>query len=414
MSRVLTSPQAPAGRRFTFDDQGSNSETDVIVEDVNLVAGGIPLPAVTHMVFVSALWGSDTTGDGSETKPYATIAHAQSTITTASITQVWSIILFPGDYPEDPVHLMAFTRIVGWDPSSYQNAEFVFNERPAILDGMIDLGPSFSQANSLAVVTNVSCRGMITLDYVTAAHPTAHCAFKNCNVVETNLYGVNNGSLFNRTEFYECQAEGDFVVIGGRVNWYNTSGPRPLQHLIVEPAALRPVTFEAVGGAWSGDVTASQNAVEELCQLNLYGFSVGPVAIIGTATATPRVNADFGATPETPTLTGAGAQLTSQMRVFKQLSVPSGVTIAALATTDIAVALPTELGANSIESLCCMSSLILAAWRNMIVTHKLAVTFAYVNALGVNEVHVLICSVDAAPFNTPGGLAFNFWCWRPS
>jgi hypothetical protein len=71
----------------------------------------VGLSPITHNVYVSVA-GNDTTGNGSAILPYLTIAHAFSTITTASASQFYNVIIGPGIWTET-VTIKAFCGIMG-------------------------------------------------------------------------------------------------------------------------------------------------------------------------------------------------------------------------------------------------------------------------------------------------------------
>lgn len=79
---------------------------------LNFPGGGItPLPIFTQMVYVNQ-GGNDTTGNGSILEPYATVLKALSSITDASTTKVYNIIVGPGNY-NDNLSLKANVNISG-------------------------------------------------------------------------------------------------------------------------------------------------------------------------------------------------------------------------------------------------------------------------------------------------------------
>lgn len=73
----------------------SSTANTLVLRDAN---GNFRIP-LTNIVYV-ATNGSDSTGNGSVTAPYATISFAFSQITTASITNPYAIYLFGGNYSD--------------------------------------------------------------------------------------------------------------------------------------------------------------------------------------------------------------------------------------------------------------------------------------------------------------------------
>jgi hypothetical protein len=71
------------------------------------------IPSASKMIYVSAVNGSDSTGNGSNYAPYATIAYALTQITTASSTSPYCIFLDGGTYSESSLVLKPNVSIMG-------------------------------------------------------------------------------------------------------------------------------------------------------------------------------------------------------------------------------------------------------------------------------------------------------------
>lgn len=408
MSKVLTSPQMPAGRRITVDDQGSNSEVDVIVEELSGGGGGPPAPAISHMIFVSAVFGSDTLGDGTMGNPFATIAKANTTVTGATIADQWCVMIFPGEYVEN-VLLLPFVRLVGWDPSAFE-----FNSYPVRLNGIVGIGTDWAAASATASITNLLIDGELTLDYVVATSTDGSVSLTNvCITAAVTL----NHQVDNVTEFHHCILDGsaDTIVTGGLTQWFNTVGQNPNLHLIVLAGAGGPTFFNCFGGCWAGDVLANQNGVtDQLLQLQLDGFSTGQVSLQASDPAIPVILADYGATPENPALLGSTTvTLSPQMRVSKQLIIGSGAIIAAAGTTDVLIPLAGGVLENTnIEQMNCSCALVGADWLDFFTTQDLSISWVFRNNAGVNEIHCMIYTPGAG-FELAVSLPFNFWAYLP-
>jgi hypothetical protein len=374
--------------------------------------GGIPAPDTSHIIFVSPAvpngFGSDSTGDGTMSKPYATIAHAQSTITSASLYQMVDIVLFPGTYTEN-VEIMVFTRLVGWDASM---SDSVGN--PAIIDGTLVLVPGayWQDPQAVANVTNVTILGSVSLNYIDLVSNTGRFSFTNCTLSGYTflLQGVSN-----ITDFWNCWLNlgANFTQTGGVVNWFNTSSNTSYLQLTIEPAPGNDCVFHACGGGWAGPVLVTQNGLEtELCEVVLEGFSCGKITKAGTVTNQPTITAPWGCVPENVVMSGS-SRLDKQMRVFQQLTVPSDIAIGAAGTTDIVIPLAASiLGESNIASLVCICSMIGTLWHPVLIAQDASVTWVFEQTGGVNNIHCLIYTPGAG-FNTGAGLDFNFYAWRP-
>lgn len=64
-------------------------------------------------VYVDASFGSNSTGNGSILRPYATVVFAMGTITDATITKKYSIMIAPGTYTEGVLTLKPYIFLVG-------------------------------------------------------------------------------------------------------------------------------------------------------------------------------------------------------------------------------------------------------------------------------------------------------------
>lgn len=285
MTKVLSSPQSPIGRRFTFDDQGSNSETDVIVLDVSDAV--IPGPTTSHIIFVSSVYGNDTTNDGTMALPFATIAHAQLQVVAPSLAEPWDICLMPGTYEEDVV-LLAFSRLIGWDASKLTLISDA-RQGATFLNGGITVGSSFAADQSIANVTGVQVAGDITLDFAGASGPTGLVSFTSC-YLHGNVTTI--GDSTNETQFHETTfGAGDVSQLGGKMRWLNCNGIAHLAHLSILARAGGPTLFQASGGSWAGDLHVTQNGVTDqdvTCIVD--NFTVPSVSKTVAGAAVPSVD----------------------------------------------------------------------------------------------------------------------------
>lgn len=101
--------------------------------------------AASNMIYVSGLNGSDSTGIGSTTSPYATIAHALSAITTASATNPFCISLDGGYFSESGVVLKPNISIQG-------NGSFIDSSGSSV---PFTLDSTFITVSSNSFITNI-------------------------------------------------------------------------------------------------------------------------------------------------------------------------------------------------------------------------------------------------------------------
>lgn len=106
--------------------------TEVTPHDINLKVLG---PQTTEVVmdgyrdrnqyhetrYVSVNTGSDATGDGSQTKPWSSIAHALEQISDARLSRRYALLVASGAYAEGELFLKEFVHLYGgFDPASWQ------------------------------------------------------------------------------------------------------------------------------------------------------------------------------------------------------------------------------------------------------------------------------------------------------
>lgn len=397
-------PAAPGSVYTIYTEQGTLA---VIIGNPGGGGGAIPAPATSHMIFVSPLYGNDTTGDGTMNTPFATIAKAQSIVNTPTLADQWTIFLLAGAYNED-VALMNFTRLVGFDPTQFEG-----DANPARINGVMTLGASFVADVATAAVTSVDVVGDVTLDYVTNPSPLGQVSFTLSNLAENVVLTMG---ATNATEFHQCTIDGgDYTQLGGNVRFVNTSGMLAVLNMHIVGRLGTPTNFTAWGGGWQGPVFVDQNGVtDQDITVNLNGFQVGPVTVTASGAKNPTINAALGATPENPTLAGSAAvALSPGMRVTKQGIIPSGTVIAAAGTTAVTIPLTAGvLGATSIEAMNCSCELTGADWVDAFTTQKLAVSWVFVQNGTVSEIHCLIYTAGAG-FTLSASLPFTFFAFLP-
>jgi hypothetical protein len=380
--------------------------------------GSVPVFTVTQQVWV-ALWGSNTTGDGSEENPFATIAFAQSSILDSGPAKFYNLMLYPGTYAEN-VLLMAFVNIVGFNPSAFTAGFY-----PARVSGTWALGASFggAQVGQFCLVTNIDVDGLTTFDYVTLTATSGSVAFANCQL-EANVNTI--GFTGNATEAHNCQLFGDWLQQGGLTNFFNTNNVNAAALLTVQCTAVSSAFMFADGGSWSGSVTADQNTFNTNCILNFQGFSAsrGLVQMFATATTSPAIVANYGDLPENTSLSGAAAELTAQMRISHQFTgitgavaglaagPPGGPPFGVVTTFDFVV--PANLiGVSAIEAMQCSCSPVGTNWGSIVGPHGITYAFRYEDVAGVPTVHLDILNTGAA-FNITDALAFNLLAYVPA
>lgn len=372
MSNVLKT-QAPAGLCFTL--QAQEGLTSVISEPSD-----IPEPVTSHLVFVSGTFGSDTTGDGTMTAPYATIEHALTTITTASSVSPWQVFVLPGTY-SDSVDLKPWVAIIGCDAQS------------VTLTGSVQLAAAFGSAT--AWLSNCLYLGApLTLDYVFAASTDGGISFSRVTFAN-DVSLVCNAD--NETTLDDCILEGACTQLAGTMTWHRTIGVGTGLLRVAPTAGGLSAVARLFDSTWRGSVHADNNAIAAagvIARIDAFGTELGPLSITSVATNVPIINVELGASPANPTLAGSvSAALSPEMRISLELTAPD-TTLAASAVTDITIPLTAGiLGATSIEDLHWTFSPYGAAWRALTTAQVIWSWYVRLN-LGTNEIHLALLNLD--------------------
>lgn len=402
MVRVLTTPQLPLGRRITVDDQGSNSEIDCLVDTDG---SGVPSPTVSHLVYCSPLFGSDTEGNGSEAAPFATIAHAYSTITDAAADNIYDVVLFPGTYSEN-VGLKPFIRVIGYDPSQIADGTY-----PANINGNVTLAAAFSTSGSVAWLTAVDVSGTVSLDFVTATSTNGIVSITDSQLEDDVLVTMAGGNTF---DLHGCVMWANYTQTGGIGFWFNTAGGADIGLLALNAIAGTGATLNMTNSHFRGDVEIDQSGVTDAgITLNMWNSFAreGTVTVTAAGAQCPNINAPFGALPENVVLAGSSAAaLSRQMRVSKALAIPD--TELQVGITDFNIPLPDSvLGATSIESLHCKFTPRGTLWTS--VANAQVMWSFYVKKNGsTNEVHLCLLNTDV--ITQSGALPFLFEAYFPN
>ena len=388
MAGNVIKSQAAVGVCYTL--QTEQGPLNVII-DIDQSSGGIPAPATSHIVFVSSVFGSDTTGDGTAAAPYATINHAYSTITTASAAQVWSIVVFPGTYSEN-LAIRPFIRIDGWDPSRDAGGFY-----PTRITGTFTLDASFSTADSRAWINWCDLDGTVTLDFVTATSANGAVLLTGCQL-EGDLTAT--GVLANVYELHECTLIGAVTQTGCTASWFDTAGTNfePLQVLAGATSGGRLDLFDSV---WEGAITADQNGnvtggQTVIINLNNSQARNGTCTLVAAGANNPSINGAYGATAENPVLSGSAAvALSRNMRISVTLTIPSGTAILPGETADVLIPLTGAiLGATSIEELSCAFTPRGAVWTTELGAANAVWCFYDVQNGATAEVHAVVGNIN--------------------
>jgi hypothetical protein len=371
--------------------------------------GGPPAPTISHLIFI-APFGSDTTGDGTMSNPYRTIAKAYSVITTASLTETWTIVAFAGTYSED-VALRPFIEIVGWDYSQTFNDLY-----PARLDGMLTLSAQFSASGAKAWMTGFDLSSSVTLDFDAVAALNGQVFFTSSQFDAEVSATMNSDTI----EFHNCTFFDAVTQSGGKSLWQLCTGAESAALLHVRARTGSGAQFDAYNSTWIGDVHADQNGNGTLGQvvtMNLHNCDMrsGTLTLTAVAANVPTVDAEYGSLPENPVLAGSSAvALSRQMRISHRLEVPVDTNLAPVVTNVNIPLVSTIIGATSIEEMNCNITPIGDDWGAIIADGETSWSW-YVRQNGTtSEVHIVFFNTTETTIELPRALPFLFYAFAPN
>lgn len=128
--------------------------------------------------------GDDTTGNGSIINPYQTVSKAMSTITTATTSSQFNIVLTGGNILDTNIALKPNVNIIG-------------NNTIVSVSGNVTIDPSWDSGANLASYYNfeIDCPNPVNLDFNLSATMHAHeILFDNFNVSNSNQLIINGKS----------------------------------------------------------------------------------------------------------------------------------------------------------------------------------------------------------------------------
>jgi hypothetical protein len=168
--------------------------------------------------------GSDVTGDGSFTKPYATISKAFLEVNPSAPTQTW-VVVGPGQYTESLV-FPPFVSLIAWDMTDSTS-----------VSGTLTLSSAWTAASGSGAysgVANVAIGGDVTLDFASVSNVDGGFDFANSplesSVTATGFgAGLGNYILLNESNIdLNFTATGLYVgsrdsIVGGFANLVSTA-----------------------------------------------------------------------------------------------------------------------------------------------------------------------------------------------
>jgi len=198
--------------------------------------------------------GSDVTGDGSLSAPFASVSAALAAI-TATPTARWAVRIAPGNYTEaGPIALKANVFLIG---------DGRRNTRLASTGGWT-LGASFTPAGDhRSGAIGVFLDGACTFNFSTVSSNEGKLYFESC--VFLSAITLTGFSAINQGEMLNCNFFGALTLSG--VNWSDTGGIH-FQQIFLNQHPTLPTTLAATNGyADKITLTTSVNNFARRCSL---------------------------------------------------------------------------------------------------------------------------------------------------
>ena len=197
---------------------------------------------VGQMKYV-ATSGNNSTGDGSQEKPYLTITAAMNAITDASATKRYVIRIAAGNYTETNVVLKANVFIVGETKESVR------------ITGAISLHSSFSgSADNRSGFSMVTLLSAANFNWTTVTSAAGKLYMNEVVFASTvNMYGYNNAIA--QAQFDSCIIFGNVTISGINVGVFTNNIAYANITLNQHPSGGMATIFAATGGSCSGTLS---------------------------------------------------------------------------------------------------------------------------------------------------------------
>jgi hypothetical protein len=220
--------------------------------------------------------GSDLTGDGSLSKPYASIVAAMNSITDASPTKRYVISVAAGAYSETALQLKPNVFVVGPSRDSVRITNNTTIVLHSTFTGSGDNRSGFSQCAVLSACD-------FNWSTVTSAAGKIYC-YEVSFSSTMNLYGHNNAIA--QAQFDSCVIFGNMTVSGINVGVYTNNVNYGNITMTQHPNGGMATIINAAGGFCQGSVSLSATVSDfnRRCSLFARNFWMGAITINGAST----------------------------------------------------------------------------------------------------------------------------------
>lgn len=266
----------PSGLQSKVSDSVSTSSSTTLASSsaVKSVFDTFEAFQYSQVLNVSKL-GDDTTGNGGQHKPYATLTKALTMITDASPTKRYVIQVSAGAYTETTVSLKANVFIVGDQKEAVRITATTFN-----------LASDFTGTNdNRSGMSNVILLGICDFDWNAVTSQTGKLYFNQCSFSggSVTLNGYNNATAQGTWE--SCQFFNALTISGINVSRFSDNTCSGNVTLNQHPNGGMVTSLVAVGGQMNGTLTlnATVNDFNRRCSLFAKNFYCENITINGAA-----------------------------------------------------------------------------------------------------------------------------------
>jgi hypothetical protein len=301
MTQLLALTDAPAGSQVTvpFTDRGTNAYA------VLVPGGGVTAPIAETVIVAKN--GNDATADGSLARPFLTIQAAISSITDASSTKPYAVLVFPGIYTET-FAVAPWTYVTGVSrdavflnpvTANWISAGFATGTQDGGICNvtlLTSVAVNFATVGStgagtfkmtdviLGSAVNLTFTGnnvanVVNLADLMSIGPTSSAL--TCTNITTNMGSVNlrNGALtFNGTDAYATQHRIQSMASGGTltVAWTGADSSKGLFVTFYQPGPPLAFTAFSVTGAGATCLAHTWTQVTGANAAQTFSFGVAP------------------------------------------------------------------------------------------------------------------------------------------
>lgn len=271
-----TDAVTPSGLQSKVSDSVSTSSSTTLASSsaVKSVFDTFEAFQYSQVLNVSKL-GNDTTGNGGQHKPYATLTKALTMITDASPTKRYVIQVSAGAYTETTVSLKANVFIVGDQKEAVRITATTFN-----------LASNFTgNDDNRSGMSNVILLGICNFDWNAVTSEAGKLYFNQCSFAggSVTLNGYNNATAQGSWE--SCQFFNALTISG--INVFRFSDNTCLGNVTLNqhPNGGMVTSLVAVGGQMNGTLTlnATVNDFNRRCSLFAKNFYCENITINGAA-----------------------------------------------------------------------------------------------------------------------------------